>query len=413
MSHQNITLAPQIKNTPAPPSIIGVEYWEFICFTILYSVTFILSLVGNSVMIISIIRNKTTAMRGATNSFIANLAFSDLLIAIFVIPYRYNEFVFKRWQLGRLLCALMPSIEKALFTVSILQILAIAYARHRIVVFPFKKALTKRRAAICIAMVWLIAISGAIPVAVKIPYDFIFTTRGRLYCAPWWTFAYQRIYYRVLFFLNAVPMLITFGIYGHVFYVMRRRTKRNNSISSHNPATAASHRSILKMLLVMLLLSSMCWIPYGVMLFILSVILLRHQKLALILAFLKWVAVFNCCHNPFVCWIFSQNYRQEMIHVITCDHRIPLFKPKNRHFLSSTSVQSKTIMLSSQRSKSSFKFSLRSLSFRGSSRRHPHHHHKSDHNKSPVREQPPVPAQKPNITTCLRSPLTQSKEAMV
>ncbi|RDD45923.1 Neuropeptide FF receptor 2 [Trichoplax sp. H2] len=418
MGHQNNSLFLQVKATPTPPSIIGVQNWEFVCFTILYSITFILSLFGNSIMIISIIRNKTKNMRGATNYFIANLAFSDLLIAIFVIPYRYNEFIFKRWQLGRLLCALLPTIEKSLFTVSILQILAIAYARHRIVVFPFKKALTKRRAAIIIFLVWIVAISGAIPVTVKMHYDNIFTTKRALYCAPWWSFAYQRIYYRVLFFLNAVPMFITFGIYGHVYYVMRRRTRRNNSINSHNPATAASHRSILKMLLVMLLLSSLCWIPYGSMIFVLSLVILRHPKLTLILSFLKWLAVFNCCHNPFVCWIFSQNYRQEMIYVITCDKRISVFdRRRPDRFTTSASTQSKSIMLSSQRSKSgSFKLSRRTLSFFGSFRRQSNQQNKSNNDANGNQQQiPSRQVQKPlqNLTNCLSSPLMQSKEAMV
>ena len=103
-----------------------------------------------------------------------------------------------------------------------------------------------------------------------------------------------------------------------------------------------------------------------------------------------------------------------MISVITCDHRISLFNGgTSRNFLSSTSVQSKTFMLTSQRSKSSFKFSLRTLSFRGSSRRQHHQHYKGEPNASPDHQQPSTPVHKQNIANGLTSPFIQSKEAMV
>ena len=55
-----------------------------IIFSIAYGLVFIFAVVGNFLVIAVIF--KTPAMRNVTNYFILNLAFADILVAVFVLP---------------------------------------------------------------------------------------------------------------------------------------------------------------------------------------------------------------------------------------------------------------------------------------------------------------------------------------
>ena len=78
--------------------------------TIAYCVIFIISVVGNS--FIGIIVYKTKTMRKPINYLIVNMAMSDLLFPIFLIPKTVIEIHDDDWpiggHLGEVLCKLAP-----------------------------------------------------------------------------------------------------------------------------------------------------------------------------------------------------------------------------------------------------------------------------------------------------------------
>ena len=75
----------------------------------LYVVIFLLSLVGNILVIVTIIQNKK--MRTVTNVFLLNLSLSDLLLAVFCMPFTLIPLLMKNFIFGEIMCVLIRYLQ--------------------------------------------------------------------------------------------------------------------------------------------------------------------------------------------------------------------------------------------------------------------------------------------------------------
>lgn len=70
-----------------------------------YSIIFLLSVVGNSLVIMTLIRHEK--MRTVTNVFLLNLAISDLLLAVFCMPFSLVPMFMQEFIFGPVVCVLL------------------------------------------------------------------------------------------------------------------------------------------------------------------------------------------------------------------------------------------------------------------------------------------------------------------
>lgn len=68
----------------------------------LYSLIFILAVVGNLLVIVTLIQNKR--MRTVTNVFLLNLSVSDLLVAVFCMPFTIIPIMLQNFLFGEIMC---------------------------------------------------------------------------------------------------------------------------------------------------------------------------------------------------------------------------------------------------------------------------------------------------------------------
>ena len=126
-----------------------------------YRLIIIVSLVANSLIVILVC--KTPNLKKTINCFIANMALSDLLWPIFVIPWNLsylhtNSFLIGG-QLGQALCKLLPFFGNVSIVVSTQNLILIAVDRFGAVVFPLRSPLI--RSKLCpffINATWIFAI---------------------------------------------------------------------------------------------------------------------------------------------------------------------------------------------------------------------------------------------------------------
>lgn len=75
----------------------------------LYSVIFLLAILGNLAVILTLIQNQ--GMRTITNLFLLNLAIADLLVGVFCMPFTLVGIVLKDFVFGAVLCKLIPYLQ--------------------------------------------------------------------------------------------------------------------------------------------------------------------------------------------------------------------------------------------------------------------------------------------------------------
>ncbi|KAK0041068.1 cholecystokinin receptor, partial [Biomphalaria pfeifferi] len=74
-----------------------------------YLLIFLLSVVGNVLVILTLVRHKK--MRTITNMYLLNLAFSDLLLALFCMPFTLIPMLMQKFIFGSVVCFALRYVQ--------------------------------------------------------------------------------------------------------------------------------------------------------------------------------------------------------------------------------------------------------------------------------------------------------------
>ncbi|XP_078279506.1 5-hydroxytryptamine receptor 1D [Rhinoraja longicauda] len=131
-------------------------------FVVLGLVT-LATILSNSFVLVTICL--TRKLHTPANYLIGSLAVTDLLVAIVVMPVSIVYTVIKSWTLGQVMCDIWLSSDITFCTASILHLCVIALDRYWAITdaLEYTKRRTPTRAAVMIAVVWIISISISIP----------------------------------------------------------------------------------------------------------------------------------------------------------------------------------------------------------------------------------------------------------
>ena len=130
----------------------------------LYSLLILIGSAGNFLVILAVVRQP--AMRTLRNTFIINLAVSDLLLCLVTMPLTLMEIITKYWPLGDsvMSCKMVGGLQAVSIFVSTISITAIALDRYQLVVCPTKDYLKKIGAAAGIVLIWTAGFLLASPI---------------------------------------------------------------------------------------------------------------------------------------------------------------------------------------------------------------------------------------------------------
>ena len=287
--------------------------------TAAYCLIFLVSLAGNTV--IGIIVYKTKTMRKPINFLIVNIAMSDLLFSIFIIPQDIQKLYIDSWliggPLGQALCKLTYFLSDVSTAVSIQSLVLIAVDRFEAVVFPLRSPiLNSKLCPFFILATWIVAMAVGSPelVAVKL-VEYL----GGLVCRRRWNEAFgESSSFENYYFSGAVVFifipLVLIAILYITIYIKLKLQKIPGLLSANvGHQHLQRERNVLKMAIAIVLGFALCLLPFGIgssLASFASDMWTCGFKIFYSVGLLMVRA--NCAINPCICFIFSRNYREEL-----------------------------------------------------------------------------------------------------
>lgn len=134
-------------------------------FMFLHALVGMVGIIGNIAMVT--VMGRRRLYHDQTFFFLGNLAFSDLIKCVFVLPMTLANLLIQNWIFGSFMCFFLPMMQFFPIHASMLTFVFIAIDRYRLIVNPFKSRVP---AGLCTIAVWVVAVCVVLPYAVYIKY---------------------------------------------------------------------------------------------------------------------------------------------------------------------------------------------------------------------------------------------------
>ena len=283
------------------------------------------SFFGNIFIIIIVYKRRD--LRRTVNYFIVNMAVSDLLFPLVVIPDQITKIVTVSWHwhvtgsLGVAFCKLYMFTSSVSLFVSVQSLVWIAIDRFVAVVFPIKLGLISSKIrTTAVVSTWILACIFYFPSLVSsglVDYEnhtfcslvnkqSIFLNNG----------AFQGYYWLHVTIRFLAPLLVITVLYTAIVISLKRRSKALMNITQHKRRhPVKKQKQAAKMAVVILVLFYICVIPYTLLRF------LNYLKPSC--AFQRsffFIAVFmffsSSVVNPIICLSFVESYRRGLRNIV-------------------------------------------------------------------------------------------------
>ena len=299
---------------------------EIIGKTFAYSLIFVVSLVGNS--LIALVVYNTQSMRKPINYFFVNIAISDLMFSI-LLPLELTNLYLDSWLIsgpfGHALCKICIFLPQVSSGVSIQSLVLIAVDRFGAVIFPLRSPLiSSKLCPFFILATWIIAMATFSPFLLSLK---LVHYAGQPACLLRWseTFGDNSSFLtfvlatQVIFFYISVTFLIM--IYSTILMKLKLQKIPGEQSANAQQQRAKRNRNVLSMAIAIVLGFVLCWIPHSIIMFLKTFgddsswnCGTRYVGYSVVTIML----LSNCAVNPCICFTFSGNYRQELKRLLYC-----------------------------------------------------------------------------------------------
>ncbi|BFZ09925.1 hypothetical protein BsWGS_12964 [Bradybaena similaris] len=297
---------------------------------VVFGLIFVIGLVGNGTLIVSVLANKV--MRNIPNILIASLSLGDFLLIIVSVPLTSLLYTFMSWPFGTVGCKVNHYMQTLSLGVSVFTLTALSADRYVAIVDPMAKLTgCTQRTTIGIALaIWFLSAILAIPDAVvstEIIYQIPNNTYKFKYCADTpesMGLLYPQIAYTIRFVIFFLLPVLIIGF----FYVMMARMliRSNESVPTESKAGAANHhrqiaarKKVARVVLSFVVIFIVCWLPRHIyqMWFIFDQA--EYNTFWHIFKMTGFCLKFiNSCVNPFALYFLSGQFRKYYNRYLFC-----------------------------------------------------------------------------------------------
>ncbi|KAI4808429.1 hypothetical protein KUCAC02_000489 [Chaenocephalus aceratus] len=341
---------------------------------ILYSLIFLLSVLGNSLIIGVLVRNRR--MRTVTNLFLLSLSISDLMVSLFCIPFTLIPNLMRDFIFGTGTCKLVMYFMGVSVCVSTFNLVAISLERYSAICNPLTSRTwqTKSHAAKVITATWVVSFILMLPYPISSnlkPFTRYNNSTGYMCRLVWPNDVIQQSWYvcllLMLFLIPGIIMMTAYGLIcvelyrGISFELSSRKSirERQSSTSSIKPgdsdgcymlqskrksitggggsssikpkaervcsssssstANLMAKKRVIRMLLVIVFLFFLCWTP----IFVVNAWQAFDRRSAYRLtgapiSYIHLLSYTSACVNPIIYCFMNKRFRQGMLATFTC-----------------------------------------------------------------------------------------------
>ncbi|RWS13142.1 putative G-protein coupled receptor 83-like protein [Dinothrombium tinctorium] len=295
------------------------NYNRDMLFLMASSVTIILSIVGNSLVITVIVRDKR--LHSAINWLVVNMAVSDFLAGSLIAlefftcsSYLLNNFP----SFGKQICSFSQVILYSTYSVSSFTMMAIAIYRYLgIVRKPLRASLKPLKLSI---LSWIAAflVNAPIHMNVSIPVFFTCTeiVTFRVVKQSQWNKLILQIRMVSMSFLQFIlPLIMALFSYVKIAFVLRNRKIVGQNQETRIKIFKRTKGRITRMFVIILMCFTIVWLPIhfsNVYIAFATNIFAEETEIPTYFVFLYWFALSSCCFNPFIYFWYYKEFRSRL-----------------------------------------------------------------------------------------------------
>ncbi|VTJ63456.1 Hypothetical predicted protein [Marmota monax] len=224
--------------------------WQPAVQIFLYSLIFLLSVLGNTLVITVLIRNKR--MRTVTNIFLLSLAVSDLMLCLFCMPFNLIPNLLKDFIFGSAVCKTTTYFMGTSVSVSTFNLVAISLERYGAICRPLQSRVwqTKSHALKVIAATWCLSFTIMTPYPIYsnlVPFTknnnqtanmCRFLLPNDVMQQSWHTFLLL-----ILFLIPGIVMMVAYGLISLELYQgIKFDASQKKSAKERKPSTGSGSR---------------------------------------------------------------------------------------------------------------------------------------------------------------------------
>ncbi|XP_066546748.1 C-C chemokine receptor type 4-like [Amia ocellicauda] len=290
---------------PEPCSNHNVKEFGSWFLPTLYSLIFIIGLIGNGLVVCVLIKYKK--LRKMTDVYLLNLAISDLLF-VFSLPFWSHYAAMAEWVFGGFLCKAITGFYLMGFYAGVFFIMIISIDRYLAIVHAIASLHLRSvtHGLLVSLVVWAISCCASVPMIV---FSQVKTELGKLTCKSEFREEGHTKWHLIMNFeINILGLLIPLFVmtfcYLSIFSILRR---------CRNDKKEKAVRLIFTVVMAFLLF----WTPYNVVIFLQSLSKMGYfqdcesnNHLSLALHWTETLGFAHCCLNPVIYAFAAQDFNK-------------------------------------------------------------------------------------------------------
>ncbi|XP_044524931.1 melatonin receptor type 1B [Gracilinanus agilis] len=288
-------------------------FWVAAALSSVLIITTAVDLVGNSLVILSVLRNPK--LRNTGNMFLVNLALADLVVALYPYPLILMAILHNGWALGEIHCKASGFVMGLSVIGSVFNITAIAINRYCCICHSlgYKKIFRAWNTVLYISLIWVLTIIALVPnfFVGSLKYD------PRIYSCTFNQTASTHYTIAVVVIHFLVPITIVTYCYLRI-WVLVIQSRRRVKLTMKPRLKPSEVRNFLTMFAVFVIFA-ICWAPLN---FIGLAVAINPLDMAPrvpdgLFATSYFLAYFNSCLNAIIYGLLNQNFRKEYKKIIS------------------------------------------------------------------------------------------------